>query len=629
MASSRQRATFIRNIQNGVIRNERMRFNETSLFLDELNKVVDLNLNRMRKQYRDLGIRQRNNMANGTGADMGVKFRMEWIAELGNNIKAMRDNIVTEVTGQTMEHFIDTYTKTYQNNINTFGFGAFFTLPDKRAIVTAINYPWKGTMWSDRVWENTTKITAQLQQEITGALLTGDSYVNVAKRLDSSLVKQGQKIKYVTERIVRTETARIRYIADDKFYKEAQVKQLEFCAIIDSKTSRACRDYDGKIFDLGKEPTIPVHPHCRSTYLPVIPEVSKEEWIEQIKQAKALDNPQKEVVQEEKPKANKSKEPTKEDIAKAKDIADSFSKQRSDTYLKQIESNLTRNKDLFKTYEGRYGVFGEKETKRFNKWVSETEGMLEKIRTQGGYIVSADMSEMNLTNGKYKIGFNTISYDYFEPRNKGTYFLCVKDKLTKAEEKRIFEYCDTLIQNNPRLIGTKISINNKLSEKKSGTRSKNMGFYVPSQDYLNLRDFKGYTKALEQLGYKNPDGEKEFLSTLYHELAHRNHSKDVRLKDVVLTNDEWSEWEGLLEPLYEQYREGKDIDFSREWRRFNYPVNAQDYYSDGDKRHFYQEMWAESQAVIYNKFDTESAEELRKLNKFFPGIEDFMRKLID
>lgn len=636
MASSRQRATFIRNIQNGVIRNERMRFNETSLFLDELNKAVDDNLNKMRKQYRDLGLRQRDNMMNGTGADIGVKFRMEWIAELGNNIKAMRDSIVTEVTGQTMEHFINTYTKTYQNNIDTFGFGAFFTLPDKRAIVTAINYPWKGTMWSDRVWENTTKITSQLQQEITGALLTGDSYVNVAKRLDSSLVKQGQKIKYVTERIVRTETARIRYIADDKFYKEAKVEQLEFCAIIDSKTSKACRGYDGKIFDLGKEPTIPVHPHCRSTYLPVIPEVSTEEWIERIKEAKALDNPQKQ--EEEKPiptpiptakETKKRKEPTPEEIAKAKDIADSFSKQRSDVYLKQIQSNLERNKDRFIQSQSRYGEYKEKEVKRFNKWVAETEAMIEKIQTQGGYILSADMSEMKLATEGYKVVFNTIKYDYFEPRNNGTYFICVKDKMTKAEEKRLLEYCDTLIQNNPRLIGTKISVDNKTSEKRSSSRSKNMGFYSPSQDYLNLRDFKGYTKALQELGYKDTDGEKEFLSTLYHELAHRNHSTDERLKDVVLTEEEWGEWRNLLEPLYDKYRTGKDVKFKEEWNRFNYPVNAEDYYTDGDKKHFFQEMWAESQAVIYNKFDKDSAEELKKLNKFFPGVEEFMKKLID
>jgi SPP1 gp7 family putative phage head morphogenesis protein len=52
------------------------------------------------------------------------------------------------------------------------------------------------------------------------------------------------------------------------------VEKYEFLAAIDSRTSKLCRDKDGKVFKL-KDSKVgvnfpPLHPHCRSTIIPVL-----------------------------------------------------------------------------------------------------------------------------------------------------------------------------------------------------------------------------------------------------------------------------------------------------------------------------------------------------------------------
>lgn len=84
-------------------------------------------------------------------------------------------------------------------------------------------------------------------------------------------------------------------------------------------------------------------------------------------------------------------------------------------------------------------------------------------------------------------------------------------------------------------------------------------------------------------------------------------------------------WKQLIDPYYVQYRENKLIDFNKEWKRFSYPVNAQDHYSDGGKDHYYQEIWAEATAIIQEDVPkVKKAEEISKLKKYFPKVAEFV-----
>ena len=50
------------------------------------------------------------------------------------------------------------------------------------------------------------------------------------------------------------------------------IKRYEWVSTLDSRTSSQCRSLDGKIFEIGKGPTPPIHINCRSTTAPVIEE---------------------------------------------------------------------------------------------------------------------------------------------------------------------------------------------------------------------------------------------------------------------------------------------------------------------------------------------------------------------
>ena len=594
----------------------------------------------MRRQWRELNIRNKNHILTHGEGDLGLKFRMDLIRQVANNLKSMRDNIVSTTNNATMEHFMDTYISTYQSNINSFGLGAFFNVPDKRAIVEAINYPWSSVMWSERVWNNTDKITVQLQREITGALMRGDSYVNVAKRLDERLVKAGQKIKYVTERLVRTETARVRYTADSKFYKEIGLEKVEFCAIIDSKTSQVCRDYDGEIFDVGKEPSIPLHPHCRSTYLPVVPNVSQEEWLERIRQAKALDNPEPTPPPTpetpKKPRGRKPKAETTATEEKPKTKRTTKKKEEKDTPIKINEKGTTiaknmgiRSKaDLEKERAELQAVIDEKKVtpsrySYFQKEIDKITEMLAKATDDKFYGDTGD--------SYYNFGFMKLhvrEWREYTAVDGGNFFLNIKTKIPKGEEKEITEFLRGMIKERPDLHGVKISVDNGVVKKKG--RGYTLGGYSPSQDSIRMGTFKRYKDVYEKLGFVGKEGRDVFYSTMVHELGHRNHNIKYaeKMENVTLSEKTWQEWKDLIEPYYVKYRKNKEVTFSKEWNRFSYPVNAEDSYSDRSKHHFYNEMWAESHAVLFNTMDDKYEEELAKLNKYFPDIEKFMRNVL-
>lgn len=68
------------------------------------------------------------------------------------------------------------------------------------------------------------------------------------------------------EAVTRTAVSYVANRARQKVYNANAdiVKKLQYVATLDSRTTLICAWRDGKIYDLGKEPTIPAHFRCRS-----------------------------------------------------------------------------------------------------------------------------------------------------------------------------------------------------------------------------------------------------------------------------------------------------------------------------------------------------------------------------
>lgn len=146
--------------------------------------------------------------------------------------------------------------------------GINFSLLRPESIDTVINYNWSGVPFSERIWDNTEALIKSLRQELTQGLQQGESIDKMAKRIN----KQFNSKAYESQRLIRTEAARVITDAQEQIYKDSGVvKELQFTATLDSRTSQGCRDLDGKRYriDDPEKPLIPRHPNCRSCWIAI------------------------------------------------------------------------------------------------------------------------------------------------------------------------------------------------------------------------------------------------------------------------------------------------------------------------------------------------------------------------
>ena len=194
-------------------------------------------------------------------------------------LRALQDAINVELCKVTHEYqmtledtliglFSDQYTKACEL------MGVMAPGIPREAIKKIIEYPYAGKMFSDRIWDNKDALVKYIQQDLTVGIIRGDSIQKMARQLKKDL----NVLYYQAERLVRTETNYAMNQAHLKGYKDSGVvEKYEFLAAHDKRTSKLCRDLDGKMFELSKavvgENYPPMHPNCRSTVVPVL-----EDW---------------------------------------------------------------------------------------------------------------------------------------------------------------------------------------------------------------------------------------------------------------------------------------------------------------------------------------------------------------
>ena len=191
-------------------------------------------------------------------------------------LQALQDAINVELTKVTHEYqmtledtLIGLFTDQYKEVSELMGVMA--PVINREAIKTIIEYPYAGKMFSDRIWDNKDALVKHIHQNLTVGIIRGDSVQKMARQLKKDL----NVLYYQAERLVRTETNYAMNQGHKKGYEDSGVvEKYEFLAAIDSRTSKLCKDQDGKIYKLksavvGKNYP-PLHPNCRSTVIPVL-----------------------------------------------------------------------------------------------------------------------------------------------------------------------------------------------------------------------------------------------------------------------------------------------------------------------------------------------------------------------
>lgn len=144
---------------------------------------------------------------------------------------------------------------------------ADFNKLNPATIKKTLDYPWSGAMFSDRLWNDKGTLGRNLRIGLTQSMILGEGIPQITDRINKNI----NTAQYNAERVARTETKRVSYVAQCDVWEQNGVTELRYrCANGgDSRTCSYCSGDNDKVFKKGEEPTLPRHPNCRCTYIPV------------------------------------------------------------------------------------------------------------------------------------------------------------------------------------------------------------------------------------------------------------------------------------------------------------------------------------------------------------------------
>lgn len=160
---------------------------------------------------------------------------------------------------------LDCYKDIYIKTNEGLGIKTSWNIINENFAKEVINANFKGAVYSDRIWDNKTKLKQQLEKSIVDTIIAGNSKDKAVKII---VDKFGVAFSD-SDRIVRTETMRVLNDGQKQSYKDNGYTVVEWLAEDDDRCCDDCLDLNGKTFDINEAPNI-IHPNCRCTVLPVI-----------------------------------------------------------------------------------------------------------------------------------------------------------------------------------------------------------------------------------------------------------------------------------------------------------------------------------------------------------------------
>lgn len=166
----------------------------------------------------------------------------------------------------------DTYYHSIYSIQKRTGYGFSFSNISKKQISQVLSMNWSGSHYSQRIWKNTQELSETLKQELLVSLLTG----RTDRETSEVIMNRCGAGAMQARRLVRTESCFLSGELTARSYEECGIEKYRYLATLDLRTSKICRELDGKIFSMkdrkaGKNYP-PMHPWCRSTTISVIDE---------------------------------------------------------------------------------------------------------------------------------------------------------------------------------------------------------------------------------------------------------------------------------------------------------------------------------------------------------------------
>lgn len=196
-------------------------------------------------------------------------FRLNRFNELSQQVDKLRNAVYQAEMKQSdkfyQEFMKDSYNRATFDLQQHTGLAYHFNALPEAEIKRLSHLKWSGDNYSGRIWNNTGELARQLKNEFLVNWMTGRSNRDVI----NSIAERFDVGRNNARRLVRTESAFFHNEMEALSYKDADIEQYRFVAVLDKRTSSFCREHDGKVYKVSERKTginyPPLHPWCRST----------------------------------------------------------------------------------------------------------------------------------------------------------------------------------------------------------------------------------------------------------------------------------------------------------------------------------------------------------------------------
>lgn len=151
----------------------------------------------------------------------------------------------------------------------------------KGAVNSVVNASFQGATWSQRIWANNDNLKSRLEQLLTRSMVQGVNPKVLARDLSDQFKKEFNNSRYMAERLMRTETARVQDEAQRRSFEKNGIEYVVW--VNEPDACENCIDIananDG-IYPLNKVPGIPVHANCRCSKAAYVPKKAEEAKLE-------------------------------------------------------------------------------------------------------------------------------------------------------------------------------------------------------------------------------------------------------------------------------------------------------------------------------------------------------------
>ena len=125
--------------------------------------------------------------------------------------------------------------------------GVSFTEIPTLFVQEVIAQNWSGLSFSERIWDgHRRKLATAIKESLTAGLIRGDSIQDISR-----VIQKKWNVSWNdATRLVRTEMTWVTNQATINNYKDNEVKEYQFLAYVDHRTSDVCKSKDGEVISV-------------------------------------------------------------------------------------------------------------------------------------------------------------------------------------------------------------------------------------------------------------------------------------------------------------------------------------------------------------------------------------------